>query len=74
MYPQPLNNQALEARYQKLVHYKQRLAEQLSLPRIPVSAASQLLVQYIRETHDPMLPSVWGSRGDDPFTAGQNSC
>ncbi|KAJ1659971.1 Guanine nucleotide-binding protein subunit gamma [Dispira simplex] len=74
MYTQPQNYQALEVRYQKIVRYKQRLAEQLNLPRIPVSAASQLLVQFISETNDPMVPSVWGSREDDPFTAGQNSC
>ncbi|EGF83393.1 hypothetical protein BATDEDRAFT_85889 [Batrachochytrium dendrobatidis JAM81] len=65
-----------ELKLRKLMEHTQRLKEQLDLPRIKVSEASQTLIQYVTTTKDHLLPSVWGlvDKKEDPFQTGGGSC
>ncbi|KAL2913719.1 Guanine nucleotide-binding protein subunit gamma [Polyrhizophydium stewartii] len=65
-----------ELKLRKLMEHTQRLKEQLDLPRIKVSEASQTLIQYVTTTKDSLLPSVWGpvDKKDDPFQTGAGGC
>ncbi|OBZ87603.1 Guanine nucleotide-binding protein subunit gamma [Choanephora cucurbitarum] len=58
-----------EAKLKRILEYNERLREQLELPRIPVSEASQSLIEYCSHTRDPLVPSIWGpiSKEEDPF-------
>ncbi|KAH9250606.1 hypothetical protein BASA81_011589 [Batrachochytrium salamandrivorans] len=65
-----------ELKLRKLMEHTQRLKEQLDLPRIRVSEASQTLIQYVTTTKDYLLPSVWGpvDKKEDPFQTTGGSC
>ncbi|KAI9190843.1 G-protein gamma-like domain-containing protein [Polychytrium aggregatum] len=65
-----------ELKLKKLVEHNQRLKEQLDLPRIPVSEASQQLIKYVKETKDFLLPTIWGpvDKKDDPYSAPNGGC
>ncbi|KAG2222911.1 hypothetical protein INT45_013542 [Circinella minor] len=58
-----------ESKLKRINEYSQRLKEQLDMPRIPVSTASESLIDFCNNTRDPLVPSVWGAtdRQDDPF-------
>ncbi|KAJ2725834.1 hypothetical protein GGI07_001041 [Coemansia sp. Benny D115] len=58
-----------EHRLRKLVEYNSRLREQLELPRVPVSQASEALIAYTQNTKDFLLPSIWGPPSQDPFAS-----
>ncbi|KAJ1733159.1 plasma membrane localization protein [Coemansia biformis] len=66
-----------EHKLRKIVELNGRLKEQLELPRIPVSQASDSLIAYMSNTKDYLLPSVWGPPPHDPFaspTSGGCGC
>eukprot|EP00842_Homolaphlyctis_polyrhiza_P000621 jgi/Hompol1/155/HPOL_003887-RA len=65
-----------ELKLRKLMEHTQRLKEQLDLPRIKVSEASQTLIKYVTTTKDYLIPSVWGAvdKKEDPFQAGGGGC
>ena len=62
-----------------------RLKEQLDMPRIRVSEASewyiysklnQSLIKYATTTKDTLIPSIWGpvDKKDDPFQSSGGGC
>ncbi|KAI8086291.1 heterotrimeric G-protein gamma subunit (G-gamma, Gpg) [Halteromyces radiatus] len=57
-----------ELKLRRLLLHNQTLKTQLDLPRLPVSEASQKLIDYCQTTPDPLLPSLWGPVKEDPFT------
>lgn len=61
-----------EHKLRKIIEHNRRLKEQLELPRIPVSQASDSLIAFTQNTKDYLLPSIWGPPPHDPF-ASQNS-
>ncbi|KAJ2613581.1 hypothetical protein COEREDRAFT_40991 [Coemansia reversa NRRL 1564] len=66
-----------EHKLRKIVEHNSRLKEQLELPRIPVSQASESLISFVTSTKDYLLPSVWGPPPHDPFasqTSGSCGC
>ncbi|KAI8930175.1 G-protein gamma-like domain-containing protein [Entophlyctis helioformis] len=65
-----------ELKLRKLMEHTQRLKEQLDLPRIKVSEASQTLIRYVTSTKDFLLPSVWGpvDKKEDPFQTSGGAC
>ncbi|KAJ2082169.1 Guanine nucleotide-binding protein subunit gamma [Coemansia sp. RSA 988] len=66
-----------EHKLRKIVEHNNRLKEQLELPRIPVSQASESLISFVTSTKDYLLPSVWGPPPHDPFasqTSGGCGC
>ncbi|KAL0083677.1 G protein gamma subunit [Phycomyces blakesleeanus] len=67
-----------EAKLNRLLELNQCLREQLDVPRITVSSASSSLIEYCKNTKDPMVPSVWGpiDKKEDPFApaAGGGCC
>ncbi|KAI9137654.1 guanine nucleotide-binding protein subunit gamma [Paraphysoderma sedebokerense] len=67
-----------ELKLKKLVEYNNRLKEQLDMPRMTVSEASQSLIKYVKTTKDFLVPSVWGTvdKKDDPYgpIGGPCSC
>ncbi|KAJ1991269.1 Guanine nucleotide-binding protein subunit gamma [Dimargaris cristalligena] len=63
-----------EQRYKKLVEKNQRLRDQLHLATIPVSQASSSLCDFILNTKDPLVPSVWGAPSADPFATKEQGC
>ncbi|KAJ1836282.1 Guanine nucleotide-binding protein subunit gamma [Coemansia sp. RSA 2706] len=66
-----------EHKLRKIVEHNSRLKEQLELPRIPVSQASEALIDFTRTTKDYLLPSQWGPPPHDPFasqTGGSCGC
>ncbi|CAG8576180.1 10070_t:CDS:2 [Cetraspora pellucida] len=66
MSPQTKNN--TEYKLQRILDYNQNLRQQLDLPRVKVSHASSLLIEYVQSTKDYLVPSVWGPAGPaDPF-------
>ncbi|KAJ2707780.1 hypothetical protein H4R19_004876 [Coemansia spiralis] len=58
-----------EHKLRKIAELNGRLKEQLELPRIPVSQASESLIAYMSNTKDYLLPSVWGPPPHDPFAS-----
>ncbi|KAJ2754911.1 plasma membrane localization protein [Coemansia pectinata] len=58
-----------EHKLRKIIEHNNRLKEQLELPRIPVSQASEALISYTQSTKDYLLPSIWGPPPHDPFAS-----
>ncbi|RUS25649.1 G-protein gamma subunit [Jimgerdemannia flammicorona] len=58
-----------ESKLKRALEHNQRLREQLDIPRIKVSEASEALIKYCNSTKDHLVPSVWGpvDRGADPY-------
>ncbi|CAO3672628.1 unnamed protein product [Rhizopus stolonifer] len=52
---------------EKILEHNDRLKDQLSLLRIPVSEASLSLIEYCKSTQDPLLPSLKSTNKLDPF-------
>ncbi|KXN73014.1 hypothetical protein CONCODRAFT_47121 [Conidiobolus coronatus NRRL 28638] len=68
-------NAVSEHRLKKLLDQTERLKQQLSLPRVTVSEASQSLIKFATTTVDPLLPSIWGSQaGNNPLNAQSGGC
>ncbi|KAI7832620.1 GGL domain-containing protein [Gamsiella multidivaricata] len=63
-----------EVKLRRFLEHNQRLREQLQMPRIRVSEASQSLIGYVTSTGDPLLPMIWGSSGSDPFVKKSSKC
>ncbi|KAF9950990.1 hypothetical protein BGZ72_007453 [Mortierella alpina] len=63
-----------EVKLKRFLEHNQRLREQLDMRRIPVSEASQSLIQYATTTRDSLLPSLWGTTGTDPFAKPSSGC
>ncbi|KAJ2449554.1 plasma membrane localization protein [Coemansia sp. RSA 2336] len=66
-----------EHKLRKIIEHNNRLKEQLELPRIPVSQASESLIEFTRTTKDYLIPSQWGPPPHDPFasqTGGSCGC
>ncbi|KAJ2821008.1 Guanine nucleotide-binding protein subunit gamma [Coemansia erecta] len=66
-----------EHKLRKINEHNNRLKEQLELPRIPVSQASDALIEYTKTTKDYLIPSLWGPPPHDPFasqTGGTCGC
>ncbi|KAF9965669.1 hypothetical protein BGZ70_004367, partial [Mortierella alpina] len=63
-----------EVKLKRFLEHNQRLREQLEMRRIPVSEASQSLIQYVTSTQDGLLPSLWGTTGTDPFAKPSSGC
>ncbi|KAL1410747.1 Guanine nucleotide-binding protein subunit gamma [Vanrija albida] len=66
-----------ELKLRRLVENNHRLREELSRPRVMVSLSSLSLINYCRETSDPLLPAIWGplGKGEDPYApVEQDSC
>eukprot|EP01134_Creolimax_fragrantissima_P006399 CFRG6399T1 len=53
-----------DVRIQRLEAANERLRQELELPRIKVSEASEQLKKFCSETKDPLVPSVWGKLDD----------
>ncbi|KAJ1644276.1 plasma membrane localization protein [Coemansia asiatica] len=60
---------ALDHKLRKIMEHNNRMKEQLELPRIPVSQASESLITYTQNTKDYLLPSIWGPPSQDPFAS-----
>ncbi|GAB5590250.1 Guanine nucleotide-binding protein subunit gamma 1 [Umbelopsis nana] len=58
-----------ENKLKRIIEYNARLKEQLDIPRVRVSEASQELIAYCKGNRDPLVPSVWGpvDKKEDPF-------
>ncbi|KAL7751731.1 Guanine nucleotide-binding protein subunit gamma [Sorochytrium milnesiophthora] len=58
-----------ELKLKKLLELNNRLKEQLDMPRLTVSDASQSLIKYVKTTKDFLVPSVWGTvdKKEDPY-------
>ncbi|KAK9703757.1 Guanine nucleotide-binding protein subunit gamma [Basidiobolus ranarum] len=68
-------NAMSEQKLKKMLEQNNRLREQLDLPRVPVSQASQMLIKYVSTTRDYLVPSVWGTPGaNDPFVNKSSGC
>ncbi|KAI9319093.1 G-protein gamma-like domain-containing protein [Dichotomocladium elegans] len=66
-----------EAKLNRLLEYNQRLRELLDIPRTTVSESSTRVMDFCKNTHDPLVPSVWGhsNKKEDPFhPASRNKC
>ncbi|KAJ2124909.1 plasma membrane localization protein [Coemansia sp. RSA 720] len=66
-----------EHKLRKINEHNSRLKEQLELPRIPVSQASDALIEFTKSTKDYLIPSLWGPPPHDPFasqTGGTCGC
>ena len=77
-----------DLKLRKLIEHTARLKEQLDMPRIKVSEASETyasfiflsffyrLIKYVTSTKDPLLPTVWGpvDKKDDPFVSTGGGC
>ncbi|KAF9437318.1 hypothetical protein BGZ76_001205 [Entomortierella beljakovae] len=63
-----------EAKLKRFLDHNQRLRDQLEMRRVPVSEASNSLIQYITTTRDPLLPVIWGTVGQDPFAKQSTGC
>ncbi|KAJ2132673.1 plasma membrane localization protein [Coemansia sp. RSA 921] len=66
-----------EHKLRKINEHNSRLKEQLELPRIPVSQASDALIEFTKTTKDYLIPSLWGPPPHDPFasqTGGTCGC
>ncbi|KAF0484539.1 heterotrimeric G-protein gamma subunit G-gamma, Gpg [Gigaspora margarita] len=73
MPPQAKNN--TEYKLQRILEYNQNLRQQLDLPRVKVSYASSLIIEYVQSTKDYLVPSVWGPAGPaDPFVVKNRGC
>ncbi|KAJ2787005.1 Guanine nucleotide-binding protein subunit gamma [Coemansia interrupta] len=59
----------LDHKLRKIIEHNNRMKEQLELPRIPVSQASESLISYTQNTKDYLLPSIWGPPSQDPFAS-----
>ncbi|KAI9293873.1 guanine nucleotide-binding protein subunit gamma [Neoconidiobolus thromboides FSU 785] len=68
-------NHLSEQKLKKLIENNRNLRQQLDLPRIPVSEASQSLIKYATTTPDYLIPQIWGSAPVDPFNPNKaTSC
>ncbi|KAL7424664.1 Guanine nucleotide-binding protein subunit gamma [Cryptotrichosporon argae] len=58
-----------ELKLRRLLENNHRLREELARPRVMVSIASLNLINYTRQTKDPLIPAVWGTlaKGEDPY-------
>ncbi|KAG2182143.1 hypothetical protein INT43_007070 [Umbelopsis isabellina] len=66
-----------ENKLKRILEYNARLEQQLKTPRVTVSEASKSLIAYCKDTHDPLVPSVWGPvpKSEDPFApSAQGGC
>jgi guanine nucleotide-binding protein subunit gamma len=65
-----------EVKLKKLLEHNNRLQEQLDLPRVPISEASQSLIKFVTTTKDFLLPSIWGpiDKKDDPYAPLSKGC
>ncbi|EIN07203.1 G-protein gamma subunit [Punctularia strigosozonata HHB-11173 SS5] len=65
-----------ELKLRRLTEHNQRLKEDLHRPRIRVSEASRSLIDYCKNTKDPLIPSIWGplNKGEDPFAPPATGC
>ncbi|KAI8987923.1 hypothetical protein BDF20DRAFT_832807 [Mycotypha africana] len=63
-----------EQKLAKLVELNQTLKQTLDIPRVPVSEASQSLIDFCQSTEDLMIPSVWGEKHSDPFAEPVHGC
>jgi guanine nucleotide-binding protein subunit gamma len=65
-----------ELKLKKLLEVNNRLKEQLDMPRLAVSEASQALIKYVKTTKDYLVPSVWGNidKKEDPFAKNEGPC
>ncbi|KAF8319389.1 G-protein gamma subunit [Clavulina sp. PMI_390] len=65
-----------ELKLRRLTEHNARLRDDLSRPRVRVSEASTSLMQYCKNTRDPLIPSVWGPLGknEDPYAPPAQGC
>ncbi|CAM0142027.1 hypothetical protein VKS41_004268 [Umbelopsis sp. WA50703] len=66
-----------ENKLKRIIDYNTRLKEQLDIPRVKVSQASEDLISYCQNNRDPLVPSVWGpvDKREDPFApASSGGC
>ncbi|KAF9941687.1 hypothetical protein BGZ67_004261 [Mortierella alpina] len=63
-----------DVKLKRFLEHNQRLKEQLDMRRIPVSEASQSLIQFVTSTKDSLLPSLWGIAPSDPFSKPSTGC
>ncbi|KAI8089194.1 G-protein gamma subunit [Halteromyces radiatus] len=68
--------QISESKLNHILEYNKKLAEQLEMPCISVSEASESMIRYCNSTKDPFLPSIWGKLDseDDPFAPVSKGC
>ncbi|GJJ74745.1 guanine nucleotide-binding protein subunit gamma, other [Entomortierella parvispora] len=63
-----------DLKLRRFLEHNQRLREQLEMRRIPVSEAGRGLIQYVTNTRDGLLPTVWGPPDPDPFVNPSKGC
>ncbi|KAG0277473.1 hypothetical protein BGZ96_002847 [Linnemannia gamsii] len=63
-----------EVKLKRFLEHNQRLREHLEMRRIPVSEASNSLIQFVTTTRDALIPSLWGTTGSDPFAKQSSGC
>ncbi|KAK3844512.1 MAG: G-protein gamma-like domain-containing protein [Linnemannia gamsii] len=63
-----------EVKLKRFLEHNQRLREHLEMRRIPVSEASDSLIQFVTTTRDALIPSLWGTTGTDPFAKQSTGC
>ncbi|RSH94773.1 Guanine nucleotide-binding protein subunit gamma [Saitozyma podzolica] len=58
-----------ELKLRRILEHNHRLREELARPRANVSVASMSLINYCRQTKDPLIPAIWGpiGKGEDPY-------
>ncbi|ORZ15232.1 G-protein gamma subunit [Absidia repens] len=68
--------QISESKLNHILEYNKKLVEQLDMPTIAVSEASESMIRYCSSTRDPFLPSIWGKleKEDDPFIPHSKRC
>ncbi|KXN73028.1 hypothetical protein CONCODRAFT_77488 [Conidiobolus coronatus NRRL 28638] len=68
-------NAVTEHRLRKLNEQNDRLRQQLNLPRVTVSEASQSLIKFCTTTCDSLIPSIWGTQAKkNPLNEQQTGC
>ncbi|CAO3629322.1 GGL domain-containing protein [Cunninghamella echinulata] len=67
MFKRHTREELAELKLRRLLMQNLSLRAQLEVSRLPVSEASQTLIDYCSNTQDPFLPSVWGEKQEDPF-------
>ncbi|KAL1918132.1 uncharacterized protein VTP21DRAFT_3398 [Calcarisporiella thermophila] len=67
-------NGTLDPKLQKLLEDNKKLEEELNKEYIPMSEACTSIMNYINNTRDYLVPSVWGGAGsDDPFGSAKRT-
>ncbi|OMJ09781.1 Guanine nucleotide-binding protein subunit gamma [Smittium culicis] len=61
-----------ERQLNRLIETNRLLTEDLQLERIPVSEASQSIIEFTTTKKDYLLKSIWGKPPVDPFTEEQD--